>query len=58
MELAKRIDHDKYYYEKPDVVAIDPCTLCAHEEFKRVDSRCNTCKLRGKRFFQVLHAIV
>jgi len=36
--------------------AIDPCSLCAHGAYREVDSRCTECELRGRRFFEVLHA--
>ena len=39
-----------------ECVAIDPCELCSHGEYVRVDSRCKTCGLRGRRFFEVVHA--
>ena len=51
------IDEHAYYYEKPRVAAINPCKLCVHGEHKRVDARCKVCGLRGKRFFEVQHAI-
>lgn len=49
-------DSHAYYYDKPKVAAIDPCTLCVHKDLKSVDSRCSQCQLRGKRFFEVQHA--
>jgi len=36
--------------------AIDPCDVCAHKDFVAVDKRCSSCGLRGRRFFEVLHA--
>ena len=58
MEALKRpMDLDIGYYEKPKVAAIDPCKLCAHGEFKHVDTRCQKCELRGKRFFEIKHAV-
>jgi len=37
-------------------VAINPCELCSHGDYVSVDSRCKTCGLRGRRFFEVVHA--
>ena len=34
--------------------AIDPCDLCPHSEYKDVDSRCENCKLKGRRFFEII----
>ena len=37
-------------------IAIDPCELCSHQLYLAVDPRCKTCGLRGRRFFEVIHA--